>query len=124
MNPPESGMILSIKDGVVVRGKFELESSVDTTFIGSELFPYMTKADWLCYNCVMLGPGHHFLPLEGCPDDVLMRRLLSFRRLKEDFRTREINLIRVNYWLSSIGSELAVRARSQEFFFIRLRCAL
>jgi hypothetical protein len=100
---------LSWQDGKLVPSVINLMTEVDGTFFTSGRFPYMTKLDWALYNSVMLGPGRHFLGFDCGTDDILMRRMISFRHLKEDFRALGINLIRVNYWLAAIVSELVVR---------------
>jgi hypothetical protein len=105
----EKAKRLSWQDGKLVPSSVDLMTEVDGTFFTSGRFPYMTKSDWAFYNGVMLGPGRHFLALDCGTDDVLMVRMISFRRLKEDFRGLGINLIRVNYWLAAIVSELIVR---------------
>ncbi len=100
---------LSWRDGKLVPSSISFMTEVDETFFTCGHFPYMTRADWSFYNGVMLGPGRHFLALDCGTDDILMVRMISFRRLKEDFRALGINLIRVNYWLAAIVSELVVR---------------
>jgi|JFJP01.1.fsa_nt_gi hypothetical protein len=100
---------LSWQNGQLVRSTIDLMTEVDGTFFTSGRFPYMTKSDWAFYNGVMLGPGRHFLSFDCGTDDILMVRMISFRRLKEEFRALGINLIRVNYWLAAIVAELVVR---------------
>jgi hypothetical protein len=100
---------LSWRDGRLVASAIDLMTEVDETFFTSGRFPYMTRSDWAFYNGVMLGPGRHFLAPDCGTDDILMVRMISFRRLKEEFRALGINLIRVNYWLAAIVSELFIR---------------
>jgi hypothetical protein len=72
-------------------------------------YQYLTDGDWYFYNCVMYGPGNHFLPPNCGPNEFLVARLQRFRRLEKHLIRDRICTKRVVYWVAAIISELLVR---------------